>query len=116
MKNEVVHCEVNGKDGPALQKFFGDLFNWEVNADNPMNYGMVGDPEKGLSGGIGQTPDGSSMVTFCVGVDDISAYLDKAVSLGGKVLMFETEVMEGVVIGLFADPEGRIIGLAKDHG
>ena len=116
VKNEVVHCEVNGKDGPALQKFFGDLFNWEVNADNPMNYGMVGDPEKGLSGGVGQTPDGSSMVTFYVGVDDISAYLDKAVSLGGKVFMPETEVMEGVVIGLFADPEGHIIGLAKDHG
>jgi hypothetical protein len=86
-----------------------------MNTDNPMNYGMVGDMEEGLTGGIGQTPDGSSMVTSYVGVDDITAYLDKAVSLGGKVFMPETEVMDGVVIGLFADPEGHIIGLAKNR-
>ena len=27
--------------------------------------------------------------------------------------MDETEVMEGTVIGLFADPEGHVVGLAK---
>ena len=41
MANPVVHWEVNGKDGPALHKFFGDLFDWEVLTDNPMGYGLV---------------------------------------------------------------------------
>ncbi len=116
MRNQVVHWEVTGKDGVALQKFFGDLFDWEYDTHNQMNYGVVGDPAKGLSGGVGQTPDGSAgLAIFYVGVDDVSAYLEKTVSLGGKVFMPETEVMDGVVIGLFADPDGHMIGLAKDH-
>ncbi len=107
MTNEVVHWEVTGKDGAALQKFFGDLFDWEYNTDNPMNYGVVGDPAEGLSGGIGQTPDGSAgMAIFYVGVDDVSAYLEKAVSLGGTVFMPETEVMDGVVVRLFTTLRG----------
>ena len=36
-------------------------------------------------------------------------------SLGGKILMPETNVMEGVTIGHFADPEGHIIGLVKNE-
>ena len=46
MANSVVHFEVNGEDGPALQKFFGDLFDWEIATDNPMNYGVVSAPSE----------------------------------------------------------------------
>jgi len=28
MGNKIVHAEVVGKDGPKLQKFYGDLFDW----------------------------------------------------------------------------------------
>ena len=41
MGNPVVHFEVMGKDGEALKKFYGDLFGWTINSDNPMNYGVV---------------------------------------------------------------------------
>ena len=41
MGNPVVHFEVLGKDGEALQSFYSDLFDWKINADNPMNYGIV---------------------------------------------------------------------------
>ncbi len=114
MRNKVIHWEVAGKDGAALQGFFGNLFDWGFDTNNPMNYGIVSDPD-GVGGGIGQTPDGSAgHVTFYVAVDDVSAHLDKAVSLGGSVLMPETTVMEGLVIGFFADPEGHMVGLVKD--
>ncbi len=117
MANPVVHWEVNGKDGPALHKFFGDLFDWEVLADNPMGYGLVNqDPEcpNSIGGGIGQTFDGSAgFVTFYVEVEDVTATLERAAGLGGSILMPETNVMEGVTIGHLADPEGHIIGLLK---
>ena len=105
MANNVVHWEVNGKDGPTLQKFFGDLFDWDVSTDNPMSYGVVGPSGDGpgIGGGIGQT------------FDSVTASLEKAASLGGKILMPETNVMEGVTIGHFADPEGHIIGLVKNE-
>ena len=119
MKPELFHWEVIGKDGPALQKFFGELFEWEFNTDfgteNEMNYGIVRtDDEDAVSGGVGGTPDGTSgHVTVYISVDDVTAYLKKAESLGGSIMMEETEVMEGTVIGFFGDPEGHMIGLMK---
>ncbi len=118
MANSVVHFEVNGTDGPALQKFFGDLFDWEIQTDNPMNYGVVSAPAEGpgIGGGImGMGPvEPPARVTFYVGVDDVTEYLEKAVSHGGSIVMPEMQVMEDVVIGLFADPEGHVIGLVKN--
>ena len=28
MGSKIVHAEVVGKDGPALHKFYGDVFGW----------------------------------------------------------------------------------------
>ena len=39
--NSVVHFEINGPDKSALQQFYTDAFEWSVNADNPMGYGLV---------------------------------------------------------------------------
>ncbi len=118
MANGVVHWEINGTDGPALQKFFGDLFDWEIVADNPMNYGVVSAPSGGPGIGGGIMGMGSveppARVTIYVGVDDVTEYLEKAASLGGSVVMPETKVMEDVIIGLFADPEGHVVGLVKN--
>ena len=30
-----------GKDAEGLQRYYSQLFGWEIYADNPMNYGMV---------------------------------------------------------------------------
>ena len=37
----VIHFEVTGKDGAALQRFYADAFRWSVDAKQPMQYGMV---------------------------------------------------------------------------
>jgi len=115
MKNPVVHFEVVAKDGKAAQDFYTKLFDWELNTDNPENYGMITAPESGgIGGGIGSTPDGSpGHVTFYVEVDDLQAYLDKAESLGGKTIMPPMEVPGQVSLALFADHEGNTIGLVK---
>ncbi|MGH9165390.1 MAG: VOC family protein [Acidimicrobiales bacterium] len=113
MPNPVTHFEVTGKDGAALQSFFGELFGWEINADNPMNYGMVAPQEgQGIGGGVGPNPMGSPSVTFYVEVADLQASLDKAVELGGSVVMPVTDIPGIVTFALFASPEGHVIGLA----
>jgi predicted enzyme related to lactoylglutathione lyase len=115
MKNPVVHFEVTGKDGAALQKFYGELFEWNVNADNPMNYGMVTPEEgKGIGGGVGGTfGQGDGYVTFYMEVDDPQAALDKAEQLGGTTVMPVTDIPGAVTIAQFTDPEGHLIGLVK---
>ena len=120
MGQPVVHFEVIGKDPEKLQSFYGDLFDWKMNADNPMKYGAI-DRESnltsdgiGIGGGIGTGPQGyEGHVTFYVGVPDIDGAIAKAEGLGGTKLMGPEKMAEGVEIGMFADPEGHVIGLFK---
>ena len=114
MGNPVVHFEVMGKDAAALQGFYSSLFGWKVNTDNPMSYGIVDtDSGSGIGGGIGSSPDGSGHLTFYVAVDDVRASLDNAEKLGGRTLMGPEDIPGGPTVGLFADPEGHVIGLVK---
>ncbi len=118
MGNPVVHFEVVGKDGEKLQSFYAGLFGWQIDANNPMSYGLV-DREQNLSpegigigGGIGRGPEGyPGHVTFYVGVEDVEAALQKAESLGATRVMGPEQIMDTVVLGQFTDPEGHLIGV-----
>jgi predicted enzyme related to lactoylglutathione lyase len=109
--NPVTWFEILGKDGAALQKFYGDLFGWNVDAANPMNYGMIQGQDGGIGGGIAGSQDGQSMVTVYIVVDDLQATLDRAKSLGGQVVMPPMEVPNGPKIAQFKDPQGNVIGV-----
>ena len=123
MGQAVVHFEVVGKDGAKLQKYYGDLFGWKIDSDNPMHYGMVdakdnknSDGSTGIGGGVGQGPDGyGGHVTFYVAVPDVEEALQKAESLGGKRVMGPEEIMGMVVLGQFTDPEGNLVGVVNDQ-
>ncbi len=76
MPNPVTHFEIIGKDGKKLQDFYGKLFGWHIDANNPMQYGMVDThTEKGIGGGIGAGDPGhpGNRTTIYVEVDDLAA-------------------------------------------
>jgi len=113
-KHDVMHIEVVGKDGKALQRFYGDLFDWKLNTDFPGGYGMTDPSQTGIVVGIGSTPDGSAgHVTGYVRVADINATLAKAESLGGKTIMPRFSPDGSAYLALVADPEGHIMGLTE---
>ena len=68
----VAWFEITGKDGPALQQFYGRLFDWSVqDAGDGSGYGLVQAADKGIGGGIGAAQDGGpGQVSFYVEVDD----------------------------------------------
>src|SRR5215204_2316091 len=121
MGQPVVHFEVIGKDGDKLRGYYSELFGWEFGDPiGPTNYavtpreGNTDDDGIGIGGGIGGGPEGyEGHVTFYVAVPDVEAALAKAESLGGSRMMGPDEVMEGLVIGLFNDPEGHVVGVMK---
>ena len=120
MGQPVVHFEVIGTDGEKLQSYYSELFGWKIDATNPMKYGTVqreGNVNAegvGIGGGVGVGPEGyAGHVTFYVEVPDVEAALAKAESLGGTRMMGPDEVMEGLVVGLFSDPEGHVVGVVK---
>jgi uncharacterized protein len=111
MSSPLIHVEVAGKDPAKLQGFFGDLFGWQMNTDNPMNYGVFNLSDE-VGGGVGPAPEGQpGHAMFYVGVEDVEAALQKAESLGGSRVFGPMDVPEGPTIAHFADPEGSVVGL-----
>jgi hypothetical protein len=113
MAHPIVHFEILGPDGAALQKYYADLFGWEIDTNNPANYGMVKDIPPGIGGGVGPSQDGTAFVTVYVQSDDLQASLDKAESLGGKKVMEPMDIPGGPSIAMFADPQGNVVGLVN---
>ena len=120
MGQPVVHFEVIGKDGEKLRDYYSELFDWDIDADNEMNYGVInGDDNKtadgvGIGGGVAGGPEGyEGHVTFYVEVPDVEEALSKAESLGGSRIMGPETIMGRMVLGQLADPEGHVIGLIQ---
>ncbi len=121
MGQPVVHFEVVGTDGEKLQRYYSELFGWEVDGNNEMRYGMVsregntGREGVGIGGGIGQGPAGyPGHVTFYVAVPDVEEALQKAESLGGQRVMGPETIMDRIILGHFKDPEGHLVGVVQE--
>ena len=113
MANPVVWFEVMGKGGAELRSFYGDLFEWEFDVMENMDYGMVAASEgRGIPGGVGKGESGR--VTFYVSTTDIDGALKQAEGLGGETLMPRTELPGGTILAMFADPEGNAVGLVEE--
>jgi predicted enzyme related to lactoylglutathione lyase len=115
MGNPVVHYEIRASDPDAARTFYGELFGWEFPAGGILGYTYVDTGvEGGIPGGIGPTQGGEGLVTFFVGVEDVEATLRAVERLGGTTVQPAMSV-PGVTFGLFADPEGHVIGLAQSE-
>jgi predicted enzyme related to lactoylglutathione lyase len=110
----IVHWEIQAQDAKKVQRFYGDLFGWSIDAANPMSYGMVASQgEDGINGGIGGSMNGArSRVLVYANVDDINETLAKAEQLGARTIMPRTD-LGMVVMGIFEDVEGNHFGLVE---
>lgn len=115
MGHPVVHWEIGAKDAKRLQDFYAKLFDWKIDTNNPMNYGMVETGGTGgINGGIMQAQENMpAFLTFYVQVDDLQAYLDRAEGLGGKPIVPPTPIPDVGRFAMFTDPEDNCIGLFK---
>ena len=116
MPNPVVHFEVIGKDGEKLQRFYGQVFDWDIKADNPMRYGMISGGEGGgIGGGIGAAPPDMQPhgVTFYIEVANLDQTLEQVEKSGGKIEMPPSDVPGGPRMAQFKDPEGHLVGLIQ---
>jgi predicted enzyme related to lactoylglutathione lyase len=114
MDHKIVHVELSAKDRKALSKFYADVFGWEIEHLDSMNYTTfkAGD---GVAGGFNpisdQNPAGT--VTIYIETDDVTASLKEVERAGGKIISPEMEIPNTGKFGLFRDPQGNLIGLFK---
>ena len=110
----VVHAEIRSSDPDATRSFFGELFGWTYPTEGAYpGYTFVdtGVPEA-LYTAISPLQGDTDLVTFFIGVEDMASSIDKATSLGGKVVQEPVDV-PGVRFALIADPLGHVVGLAQ---
>lgn len=117
MGDPIVHFEIRSSDAEAGRNFYRELFGWafiEAPPEHVDGYTYIDSQtdRATIHGGLSSPQGGEPLVTVYAEVDDIEASLAKVVSLGGTVVQSPTEV-PGVTIGLFADPEGNVVGVAQ---
>lgn len=107
----IVHIEFKSSDFARTADFYAKLFEWRTEQNASGSY-MKLDSSDGPSGGwvradLVQSP---GPIAYLV-VDDLAAKLDEVEQAGGRVLVRSLPFAGGGEIGLFADPDGNVLGL-----
>ncbi len=114
--HQIIHVEFAAKDRKALSKFYANVFGWEVEDIDQMDYTSFKAGE-GLGGGFNPvnetTPPGTT--TVYISSDDITASLKAVERAGGTILVPESEIPNTGKFGLFRDPQGNMVGLYKAY-
>jgi predicted enzyme related to lactoylglutathione lyase len=107
-----VHWEINARDPQKQREFYAQLFNWQIGDGPAMRIPPgVGGPEPGPGGHLRQSEHPG--VTLYIQVRDLRASLDKAVQLGGAVILQPVDLPQGQTIAGITDPEGNRVSLVQ---
>jgi uncharacterized protein len=110
MTNPIVHFEFAGPDGGPLHDFYSGLFDWSVKSMGP-GYALMETPEGSPNGAVREAE--AAEVTIGVGVADIDAAVERAVALGGSIVMPPTD--NGYVNkAQVTDPAGNLMTLIQN--
>jgi predicted enzyme related to lactoylglutathione lyase len=109
-QHPVVWFEVMGRDADELRSFYSQLFGWRFRVDRRRRYATV-EGGRGISGGVGRASAGQPRwLTFYAEVPDLPDAIERAVALGGRLLMPPTRLTD-TTVAVVADPEGHPVGL-----
>ena len=114
MGRAVVHFEIGCRNAAKTQDFYEKLFEWKISPIGPA--AMIAAEGSGIAGHItalGHEPHHYTI--FYVDVDDVAAYLKKAESLGGRMLVPPVAIPTGTFAWM-QDPEGNTVGLFQAKG
>lgn len=127
--NRVVHFEIHAKDMDAMQKFYNEVFGWEIKDMGPTmgNYRLIttgknkeGTAWPGINGGMnpreGDSPkDGQPVNAYVciIEVTDIDATLSKIEKAGGTLATHKMEVPQVGYLAYRKDPDGNLFGVLQ---
>ncbi len=112
MTNNFGHVELNTQDPPKAKEFYKNLFKWELQDVQGMDYTMI---QTGAQPGGGifkhPMPGAPSFWLVYVNVDNLAAATDTVKALGGVVHKGITEVPGYGSFSIVADPTGAVFAL-----
>jgi hypothetical protein len=113
MSHPVVKWQILSRDPDRTARFYGELFDWTIDADNPLGYRMVDTGSReGIQGGIWPAPpEGHDFVQLFVRVDDVGSHIAKARELGASIVVPPQTLPDGDRMAVIVDPQGVPLGL-----
>jgi hypothetical protein len=119
--NKVVHFEIPYDDQGRAQKFYQDVFGWQISKFPDMDYHMaittptddkMKPTEPGaINGGLlPKDPTGEHPV-IVIDVPSVDEHIKKVESAGGKTVMSVMKIGEFGLYARISDTEGNVIGI-----
>jgi len=115
----IVFFDLAGPDMAGLADFYEAVFGWSIARGTPFPGASAIAPlpvAAALPGTLRKTDaadDPQFRKVIYLGVDDVSAALTQVVAHGGAIVAPRFEVKGVVVLGLFKDPAGNVVGLVE---
>lgn len=115
MGQPVTHWQIITRQPDKAQKFYSELFGWEIDADNALGYRMVDtESERGINGGIWPAPpEAHDFVQLFIEVEDVPAMVKRVGEMGGKVIIPPQKLPDGDELAILHDCCGIPFGLKK---
>jgi len=127
--NRIVHFEIHAKDQDAAQKFYTEVFGWEIKdmGAEMGNYRLITTGKDapdakwpGINGGMnprqGDLPAAGAPVNAFVctiSVEDIDASIEKVKKAGGSIALDKMDVPTVGSLAYCKDPEGNLFGMLQ---
>ncbi len=127
--NKVSHFEIPFDDQTRAQKFYQDVFGWQINKFADMDYwiattckcdeNMMPTEPGAINGGLLKRDEINMYPVIVIDVPSIEEHLKKIEEAGGKIVMPIVPIGDFGLYARIADTEGNVIGvwqlLKKDH-
>lgn len=124
--DKVVHFEIPADDLARAQKFYKEIFGWEitkvpmlgveyymVNTVTSDKKGMPKEPGA-INGGMMKRNVSGEMSVLVINVKSLDNYLKKIEKAGGKIVLQKQKVGDMGLYARVADTEGNVIGIWQD--
>ena len=121
-----VHFEIHAEDPERAQRYYRELFGWSFQKfEGAMPYWIIdtGSDGPGINGGLirrmGPNPpahEPTAVIAYVctMNVDDVDAYMEKAVALGGVVALPKMAIPGVGWLAYAKDSESNIFGLMQN--
>jgi predicted enzyme related to lactoylglutathione lyase len=102
----IVFFDIAGEKAEELRTFYAEVFGWREGADGQITIPITSP----IPSAIRQDP---AEKRIYIGVEDITARLEKVKARGGTIEAPRFEVKGVAVLALFKDPAGNPMGLVE---
>lgn len=116
MPAEIAHIEFKSANFARTSEFYAKLFDWQMEQNASASYMKLAGGDGPSAGWFRADLVQSPGPVAYLPVDDLEAKLAEVEEAGGRILVRTLPFAGGGEVGLFADPDGNVLGLWQRKG